>query len=280
MKQFRIKISSRVWTSSIVSLLVPALVLVLAVSSAALEFPHRKDYPTVPPIESEALFKQYEVDKAIIVDVRSSIEYDVIHPEGAVHIPLSSANFTERVKELSSFNPEKNLAFYCNGITCLKSYEATRKALKAGVKNCYVYDAGIPIWASTYPEKTLLLGKELVDPEKQLIPKAAFKKKCLPIKKFKSTTKSKNSLVIDVRDHIQRSEKIKGLKKVKKIPLDKFIPNFVEKKVKRDKTLLIFDQVGKQVRWLEYYLVANGYKNYYFLAGGATSVLKAQKYKN
>ena len=62
--------------------------------------------------------------------------------------------------------------------------------------------------------------------------------------------------------------------------LMKNLPNFVEKKVKRDKTLLIFDQVGKQVRWLEYYLVANGYKNYYFLAGGATSVLKAQKYKN
>ena len=126
----------------------------------------------------------------------------------------------------------------------------------------------------------MLLGKELIDPDKQLISKAAFKKKCLPFKKFKSTTKSKKSLAIDVRDHIQRSKKLKGLRKVKKIPLDKFIPNFVEKKVNRDKTLLIFDQVGKQVRWLEYYLVANGYKNYFFLAGGATSVLKDQKYKN
>ena len=39
-------------------------------------------------------------------------------------------------------------------------------------------------------------------------------------------------------------------------------------------------QVVKQVRLLEYYLVANGYKNYHFLAGGATSVLQEQKYKN
>ena len=260
--------------------LAAVMVLGLTVAAAAVEFPHRKDYPGVPTIDSEVLFKQYEDDKVIIVDVRSAIEYDVIHPEGAVHIPLGSADFIESVRELKEIYPDKKIAFYCNGITCLKSYEATRKALEAGINNCYVYDAGIPIWASTYPEKTLLLGKELVDPDKQLISKANFKKKCLPIKKFKSTTKSKKSLVIDVRDHIQRSKKIKGLKNVKKIPLDKFIPNFVERKVNRDKTLLIFDQVGKQVRWLEYYLVANGYKNYYFLAGGATSVLKDQKYKN
>jgi rhodanese-related sulfurtransferase len=280
MQQFSKKRSSRIWSKSIASLIVLASVLGLSVFSFALEFPYRKDYPTVPTIDSKALLEQYEADKVIIVDVRSSIEYDVIHPEGAVHIPLSSSSFIAKVQELKSFNPAKNLAFYCNGITCLKSYKATQKALAAGIDNCYAYDSGIPIWASTYPKKTLLLGKELVDPDKQLISKAAFKKKCLPIKKFKSTTKSKKSLAVDVRDHIQRSEKIKGLKRVVKIPLDKFIPNFVEKKVNRDKTLLIFDQVGKQVRWLEYYLVANGYKNYYFLAGGATSVLKDQKYKN
>ena len=48
----------------------------------------------------------------------------------------------------------------------------------------------------------------------------------------------------------------------------------------RRKSVLIFDQVGKQVRWLEYYLVANGYKQYAFLSGGATSVLQEQEYKN
>ncbi len=265
------------WPASLVVLI---MIAGLTASAAALDFPYRKDYPDVPTIDSEVLFKQYEMDKVVIVDVRSSIEYDVIHPEGAIHIPLSSADFIQMVRELRAFHPEKNFAFYCNGITCLKSYEATQKALAAGIENCHVYDAGIPIWASIYPEKTLLLGRELVDPDKQLISKPAFKKKCLVFKKFKSSSKAKNSLVIDVRDAIQRTKKIRGLKKVKKIPLDKFIPNFVEKKVHRDKSLLIFDQVGKQVRWLEYYLVANGYKNYHFLAGGATSVLEEQKYKN
>ena len=191
MEHFNYKKSSEGWRLSCASLLALILVLGVAAHSAAVEFPYRKDYPTTPTIESESLFKEYEVDKIIIVDVRSEIEYDVIHPEGAVHLPLSSANFIENVKELRSFNPDKKLAFYCNGITCLKSYEATKKALAAGIGDCYVYDAGIPMWASIYPEKTLLLGKELVDPDKQLIAKADFKKKCLPFKKFKSTTKSK-----------------------------------------------------------------------------------------
>jgi len=75
-------------------------------------------------------------------------------------------------------------------------------------------------------------------------------------------------------------DKLDGLEKAKAIPLDKFIPNFVSKKVHQDKPLFIFDQVGKQVRWLEYYLVEYGYSDYYFLAKGATSVLKTQKYKN
>ena len=273
------KENTRMRSIPLASLFVLGLVLGLAAFAAAVEYPYRKDFPQIPTIDSETLYKQHEVDKVVIVDVRSSIEYEVIHAEGALHIPLSSENFVKKIKELRKFYPDKKIAFYCNGITCLKSYKATKKAMGAGIKGCYAYDGGIPMWASIYPEKTFLLGKELIDPDKQLIAKPAFKKKCLPFKKFKASINSKKSIVIDVRDSMQRTQKLEGLKKVKKIPLEKFIPNFVEKKVHRDKSLLIFDQVGKQVRWLEYYLVANGYKNYRFLAGGATSVLQDQEYK-
>jgi len=270
MAPFR-KLHTRLRSISLKSLCVLGLVLGLAGLAVAVEYPHRKDYPEVPTIDSETLYQQYEVDKIIIVDVRSSIEYDVIHMEGARHIPLSNADFVREIQELSRLNPDKKIAFYCNGITCLKSYEAAQKVLQAGIGSCYAYDAGIPDWASIYPEKTLLLGKVLTDPEKQLISKSAFKKKCLPFDEFKANMNSNNSIVIDVRDSIQRAKKLRGLNNVKKIPMDKFIPNFVEKRVHRDKSLFIFDQVGKQVRWLEYYLVANGYKNYHFLAGATNS---------
>ncbi len=245
----------------------------------ATKFPHRKDYPAVQPINSEELIKDYEAGNAIIVDVRSKIEFNVIHPKGAVHVPISNVKFAKKVATLAKQNAGKKIVFYCNGITCLKSYKATKKAMAAGIQNVYAYDSGIPEWASLFPEKTLLLGKAVVDSEKQIIPKSEFKKKCLPFEEFKAKASSNGGLVIDVRDHIQRSQKLPGLEKAKAIPLDNFIPNFVEKKVNQDKHLYIFDQVGKQVRWLEYYLVANGYQNFTFLKGGATAVLKTQKYK-
>ena len=58
------------------------------------------------------------------------------------------------------------------------------------------------------------------------------------------------------------------------------MPNFVSKKSSPDETLLLFDQVGKQIKWLQYYLEEYGYTNYMFLDGGATKVLKTQDYKS
>ena len=42
----------------------------------------------------------------------------------------------------------------------------------------------------------------------------------------------------------------------------------------------VVDQVGKQVRWLMYHLEDKGYKDYAFLKGGATAVLKDQRYRS
>jgi rhodanese-related sulfurtransferase len=243
------------------------------------EFPGRAKYPAAKPISTHDLHEAQEKGKAVIVDVRSAIEYDVIHPIGAVHIPISDIRFEKSVQDLAGDNPGKMIAFYCNGVTCLKSYEATIRATKAGVRNCYVHDAGIPEWAEKYPGKTLLLGKPIDDSKTQLIPRSAFAKKNLTFEEFKKAAAQPNSMVIDVRDHVQRSGNLPGIEKFLTIPLDNFIPNFVMKKANQNKKILIFDQVGKQVEWLEYYLVEYGYQDYAFLKDGATSVLGVQTYK-
>ena len=270
------------WTSILISYaLLSCMVWALCpvTPAVASNFPGRDKFPEVPYIVSEDLFKAYESGDAIIVDVRSSIEYSVIHPVDALHIPVSKMDFVKKVEELRSANAGKKIAFYCNGTTCLKSYIATQKAKEAGIENVFAYDGGIPEWVMVYPGKTLLLGKVVSDPEKQVIPKSEFKKKTMGYDDFKSAAANEGGIVVDVRDAMQRSEELPGMGKTLKIPMDAFIPNFVEKKKNQDKPLFIFDQVGKQVRWLEYYLVENGYTNYKFLKGGATAVLKDQKYK-
>jgi len=266
--------------SKIVVAVMAVLVCVLSVSVVfAEEFPHRKDFPNVSHISSQELKAKYDKNEVIIIDVRSKIEYNTIHIEKALHIPMAYATFINDVMNLIKENPKKIIVFYCNGVTCLKSYESAQKMTEAGYKNSFAYDAGIPGWSKLYPSQTVVLGKTLKNPEKQLISDDEFKKRLISFEAFKTKAAKENALVIDVRDNIQSSGKLHGLETARVIPLDTFIPNFVEKKSEQDKTLLIFDQVGKQVQWLMYYLRDNGYKNYFFLDKGATEVLKKQEYK-
>jgi len=36
----------------------------------------------------------------------------------------------------------------------------------------------------------------------------------------------------------------------------------------------VYDKVGKQTRWFQYYLEQQGLKDYYFLAGGAEAITR------
>ena len=257
--------------------------LVAWIFSAALclaeDFPYRKDFPDVPVIELAELKAGYDAGSIIMVDVRSDIEFDAIHSKKAKHVSLGTQNFLPELKALIAANPGKKFATYCNGVTCLKSYHAAQQAKQGGLANVYAFDAGIPAWAKAYPADTLLLGKELTNPEKQLISKSEFMKYCVDFATFKQKAAEPNAVVIDARDPQQRTKPLPGFDNAMPIQLDKLIHNVVSKGNMKDKKLLIFDQVGKQVDWLQYYLVEYGYTDYLFLDGGATSVLKEQKFR-
>ncbi|MFH1020469.1 MAG: rhodanese-like domain-containing protein, partial [Pseudomonadota bacterium] len=66
------------------------VVMLLASPLWGEEFPGRAKYPTAQPISTEALHEDFKAGKVVIVDVRSIIEYDVIHPVGAIHVPISN----------------------------------------------------------------------------------------------------------------------------------------------------------------------------------------------
>ena len=63
------------------------------------------------------------------------MEIETIHPNGALHVTLSSADFESNLKKVYDLYPRKKIAVYCNGVTCLKSYIAAQKALDAAMKN-------------------------------------------------------------------------------------------------------------------------------------------------
>lgn len=255
------------------------LLTLFALPAVADNFPYREFYSEVNIIEQTDLKTGYDRKEFVIVDVRSAAEFRAIHIKGAVNLPYANARFTESLRNFAGKNPGKKIAVYCNGITCIKCYKAAEDAVYANLTNVYAFDNGIGSWARAYPADTVLAGKEIAAPEQQLISKERFKNSCMDFASFKEKAKGSNAVLIDARDPIQRKEKLPGLDQALQIPMDKLVENILAKGNMKDKDLYIFDQVGGQVNWLMYYLVANGYSNFHFLDGGATTVLKKQEYR-
>ena len=233
-------------------------------------FPGRAEYPEIPLYQKADLLKDF--NKVVIVDARSSLEFETLNIKGAVNIPVASKTFAKEVKALRS-TTAKPIVFYCNGRTCMKSYKATKTALKAGVKNVFAYDAGVFEWAKSYPKYAVLLGTSPVDPSK-IIPKSKLNERFLNPKAFAETARSaprSKSMIIDVRDMYQRAGVgyFMGIEKWVSLDDKKKLYNVLKKAIAENRTLYIYDEAGKQVRWLQYTLESSNIKNYFFMTKGA-----------
>ncbi|MBW3696656.1 rhodanese-like domain-containing protein [Vibrio sp. T187] len=245
------------------AVLMTLLVLIFSSMSVASErFPYRSAFSDVPVIEVEQLRKQY--DDVVIIDVRSKLEYDVIHISKAINVTMSNLGFEEKAKNLAKKGSK--LVVYCNGHDCKKSYQAARRLMKDGLNDVYAFDAGVLDWVNAYPEMTVLLDETPVDLNK-LISADEFKAKLINKAVFLEKAKQSNSMPIDVRENFQRVESGKQVVNFRSVPVDKF-HQWLQRGNGKDNTLLIVDAVGKQVRWLQYYLIKYEYQNYYFLEGG------------
>jgi len=234
------------------------------------EFPGRAEYPEIPLYQKADLLR--DLYNVVVVDARSSLEYETLRIKGAINIPVASKTFAEQVKNLR-LKTNKPIVFYCNGRTCYKSYKATKTSLKAGVKNVFAYDAGVFEWAKQYPKYAVLLGESPMDPAK-IIPKAKLKQRFLSPKKFTETARAaprSKVLVLDVRDKYQRAGVgyFLGLEKWASLDDEKRLNEYLQKALKEQRTLFIYDETGKQVRWLQYTLERANIKNYYFMSNGA-----------
>lgn len=252
----------------------PGAVLFLAIvgigaSAGAEEYPLRKEYPQVVPITTEDLTRQYK--EAVIVDARNEGEYDVVHIVGAKLLVVGKMT-EETLAGIRAKGDVKPLVFYCNGITCAKSYKASEKAMSWGYGAVFCYDAGIFAWAKANPDKTEYFGKVLSAEKLSAVLAAAaeeYKKVQISSAELLAKHSAGGYTLIDIRDPNERSELPFQLAGTKSMSLDTVI-DLVNKKsdaVPRQR-ILIVDNVGKQGQWLHYYFKENGFKDYLFLKGG------------
>lgn len=232
-------------------------------------FPGRAEFPAISVIEQSELLDR--LDEVTVVDARSSLEFDTLRISGAVNIPVAGNAFEAAIKALRD-RTDKPIVFYCNGRTCMKSYLAAKKAASEGITDTYAYDAGVFEWAQAYPEHAELLGKSPVKPE-DIISRNKFQQHLLDPDKFSHEANSQDSqsLIIDVRDKYQRGATglFPGVERWASLDDRQKLEQYIEKAKKESKTLLVYDEVGKQVRWLQYMLERANLKDYYFMHEGA-----------
>jgi len=252
--------------------LLAAMLFATGVSAAKSSFPHRDRYKDVAVIEIDDLHRR--LGDVIVVDVRSAYEYETLHIKGASNIKLSHKDFATKLKELRK-DQEKTLVLYCNGGTCKKSYKAVRKAKKGNISNVVAFDGGIYNWASKYPANSVLLGHSPMRAG-AFINNKNFKGRMLGAVAFE-TRMGARAQVLDIRDRAQRDTQLFPFKE-KRAQLDEIdrLKTLVLQAKRSGRTLLIYDKVGKQVRWFQYFLEKQGVRNYYFMKGGSEGYYEAK----
>ena len=257
-----VKIAQRAASASL-------LILFSGFLAAEEEFPGRAQFPDIPYITMSDLFAQREA--VVIVDVRSQYEYQTLRVKGALNMPVANKTFEAQVMKLRE-STDKRIAFYCNGHRCLKSYQAVKRAEEAGIPDTVAFDAGIFDWTKAHPDLAVLLGQSPVDTNK-LIGANSFKERLLHPDLFsESIARSREtSIVIDVRDKFQRAGIgfYPGLEKWASLDDQRKLNQYIQMAKRENKTLYIYDEVGSQVRWLQYALEKAGVKNYFFMEKGA-----------
>ena len=251
------------------ALLALALVTVTPLSAAARQegFPLRPYYPEVPSITTADLLADY--DDIMILDIRSRFEYDVANINKAILLPLNDPDFADKLEKLRPKISDTIMAFYCNGHSCAKSYQAVQVALSLGFNNVVVYDGGIFDWIDAAPDKATLMGETPARADRVIAPEE-YLTRLLDFDAFVEKSREPDVVVIDIRDPFQR-DVIPNIDTVKPIALDPLL-NLVISRIWTEKHLLFFDAVGSQVRWLQYFLESYGYFEYSFLKGGIAGI--------
>lgn len=256
-----------VWASVFMGLMVS--VSPLAYGANGTDFPLRSEYAVVGVKTISTKDLAAHLDQYVVIDVRSEYEYQTLHIVAAHSIPLSSPNFVEQVRALAK-EANKPVVFYCNGTTCAKSYKAVVKTLQQDMKHTLAYDAGIFAWAEAEPTKTVLLGEPMKSPM-QLISEPRFESHMLnPRTFYEEVMGNSKALVIDIRDPAQRAGISLFQMRDIHVPLDNDqLKVWVDKAKSENRPLYFVDATGHQVQWLQYFLEAQGVRQYWFMKGGA-----------
>lgn len=241
------------------------------------KYPNRKFYPGLNYLTTEQMVKDVIAGKYLVIDARPKLGYQTLHIKDSVNIHSGDKDFVNKFMEAVKKN-NKPIAFYCGGLTCLKSYKASVKAMDTLRKNkinreVFTYDAGITAFAYASPESVLKNGKEISE-DNPILDTKKLKKHALGAKEFTdmiNDDEEDSFVILDVREKKQRIlRKLFMFKKEHKITVlepDK-LTIFLNDVKKTGKTLMVYGAVEKQIESIFQLIQMTGTKKWFYLEGG------------
>jgi rhodanese-related sulfurtransferase len=100
--------------------------------------------PAYERVDPDTFASRIAERHVVLLDVRTPEEYAAGHLDGATNLPLSSADFSDRVADL---DPDRTYAVYCR--TGVRSQEAVELMRSAGIEAVYDLDGGLTAWVSS-----------------------------------------------------------------------------------------------------------------------------------
>ncbi len=95
---------------------------------------------TVDTSQARALF-----DKGVVfIDVRKDKDWNAGRIPDAIHLELKKAFSQSALSQ--EVGKDEEMVIYCNGVKCLRSSEASAKAVGWGFSKVYYYRDGFPAW--------------------------------------------------------------------------------------------------------------------------------------
>ena len=245
--------------------------LLLFASAGADEWPDRSQFTAagIDPVERAELAAR--LAEVTLVDVRSELAWRSAHIKGAVHVAFDHPAFEQRIAELAA-DRAGPLVFYCDDARCSEAWRAAGQAQAAGVADTGVYEAGLLDWADHHPDRLAPGGEpggngsagRIPDPDR-------LAEHLLPPEDFSARVHQGNPLILDLRARNRGGEDSLFLGREQGVD-----PANIERVIglaraaERDgRPVLIFDQDGREVRWLQPWLAEAGLSGYRFMEGGA-----------
>jgi rhodanese-related sulfurtransferase len=121
----------------------------IAGADAALAADSPMEVPGAQTIDA-ATAKQLFDKGVTFVDVRKGSDFEAGRVPGAHHLELKKAFTGDSLGQVAKKDSE--VVIYCNGHSCMRSSEASAKAVEWGYSKIYYFRDGMPAWQSAgYP---------------------------------------------------------------------------------------------------------------------------------